>query len=146
MEADAVDRLAKLISSLEHRDDLEELSATLRQAGVDPTAPRIAALLDLVERVRGLPRHLGQHTGGIVVAAGRLDEVVPIESSRRRWRTGASCSGTRTTARTSASSRSTSWASACWRRWRRRSSWCASTSERTSTSPTSPRTTRRPTP
>ena len=79
MEPDAVDRLAKLISSLEYRDDLEEFSATLRQAGVDPAAPRIAALLDLVERVRGLPRHLGQHTGGIVVAAGRLDEVVPIE-------------------------------------------------------------------
>jgi error-prone DNA polymerase len=79
IEPDAVDRLSKLISSLEHRDDLEELSSTLRQAGVDPTAPRIAALLDLVERVRGLPRHLGQHTGGIVVAAGRLDEVVPIE-------------------------------------------------------------------
>ncbi|MEE9606275.1 MAG: error-prone DNA polymerase [Myxococcota bacterium] len=79
MAPDAVDRLAKLISSLEHRDDLEELSDTLRQAGVDPKAPRIAALLDLVARVRGLPRHLGQHTGGIVIAAGRLDEVVPIE-------------------------------------------------------------------
>jgi error-prone DNA polymerase len=32
--------------------------------------------------VRGLPRHLGQHTGGIVIAAGRLDEVVPIEPAR----------------------------------------------------------------
>ena len=29
--------------------------------------------------MQGLPRHLGQHTGGIVIAAGRLDEVVPIE-------------------------------------------------------------------
>jgi len=82
MEPDAVDRLARLISSLEHRDDLEEVSSTLRQAGVDPTAPRTAALLDLVERVRGLPRHLGQHTGGIVIAAGRLDQVVPIEPAR----------------------------------------------------------------
>ncbi|NIQ87748.1 MAG: error-prone DNA polymerase, partial [Gammaproteobacteria bacterium] len=32
--------------------------------------------------VRGLPRHLGQHTGGVVIAAGRLDEVVPIEPAR----------------------------------------------------------------
>ena len=48
-------------------------------AGVDPDAPRIARLLDLVEQVRGLPRHLGQHSGGVVIAAGRLDEVVPIE-------------------------------------------------------------------
>jgi error-prone DNA polymerase len=35
-----------------------------------------------VTRVRGLPRHLGQHSGGIVIAAGRLDEVVPIEPAR----------------------------------------------------------------
>jgi len=79
MEADAIDRLARAISGLAHRDDLDELSGTLRQAGVDPASPRVAALLDLVGRVRGLPRHLGQHTGGIVIAAGRLDEVVPIE-------------------------------------------------------------------
>ena len=26
-----------------------------------------------------LPRHLGQHSGGMVIAAGRLDEVVPLE-------------------------------------------------------------------
>ena len=29
--------------------------------------------------IQNLPRHLGQHSGGIVVAAGRLDEVVPLE-------------------------------------------------------------------
>jgi error-prone DNA polymerase len=82
MGEDAVARLSKLLSSLEHRDDHESVGATLREAGVDPAAPRIALLLDLVERVRGLPRHLGQHTGGIVIAAGRLDEVVPIEPAR----------------------------------------------------------------
>jgi error-prone DNA polymerase len=79
MEEGALDRLSKLISGLEHRDDLEQVGHTLRQAGVDPTAPRIARLLELSARVQGLPRHLGQHTGGIVIAAGRLDEVVPIE-------------------------------------------------------------------
>jgi error-prone DNA polymerase len=76
---DALDRLAALLSSLEHPGDRGELAAALRQAGVDPAAPRIAELLSLVERVRGLPRHLGQHPGGIVIAAGPLDEVVPIE-------------------------------------------------------------------
>ncbi len=79
MATETVDRLARAISGLAHRDDLDELRGTLRQAGVDPDAPRITALLDLVDGVRGLPRHLGQHTGGIVIAAGRLDEVVPIE-------------------------------------------------------------------
>ena len=51
----------------------------LRAAGVDPEAPRIQLLLELAGQVQGLPRHLGQHTGGLVIAAGRLDEVVPIE-------------------------------------------------------------------
>jgi error-prone DNA polymerase len=76
---DALDRIARSITALDHREDLDELPALLRQAGVDPRAPRVARLLDLARRVQGLPRHLGQHTGGVVVAAGRLDEVVPIE-------------------------------------------------------------------
>ena len=76
---DAIDRLAKTLSGLEHRDDLDEFEATLSHAGIDANGPRIAELFDLVEQVRGLPRHLGQHSGGIVIAAGRLDEVVPIE-------------------------------------------------------------------
>ena len=46
---------------------------------MDPDAPRIQLLLELAGQVQGLPRHLGQHTGGLVIAAGRLDEVVPIE-------------------------------------------------------------------
>jgi error-prone DNA polymerase len=86
LEADVIDRLAKVLSTLAHRDDLDELSATLRQAGVDPEATRIRTLLGLVEAVRGLPRHLGQHTGGIVIAAGRLDEVVPIEPAAMEGR------------------------------------------------------------
>jgi error-prone DNA polymerase len=79
MGADAVDRLSRVISTLEHREDLDELASLLRQAGVDPSAPRTARLVELVNLVRGLPRHLGQHSGGIVIAAGPLDEVVPIE-------------------------------------------------------------------
>jgi error-prone DNA polymerase len=81
-----VDRLAKLLTSVEHESDTESADGALREAGVDPSAPRIAALLELVTAVRGLPRHLGQHTGGIVIAAGRLDEVVPIEPARMAGR------------------------------------------------------------
>jgi error-prone DNA polymerase len=79
LSADALDRLSGILSTLEHREDEGEVAGLLRQAGVDPAAPRVRRLLELVDRVRGLPRHLGQHTGGVVIAAGRLDEVVPIE-------------------------------------------------------------------
>jgi error-prone DNA polymerase len=38
-------------------------------------------------RLRGFPRHLSQHTGGFVIAAGRLDELVPIENAAMPERT-----------------------------------------------------------
>ncbi|MAG30700.1 MAG: error-prone DNA polymerase [Deltaproteobacteria bacterium] len=56
-----------------------ELKKRLREAKLDPDSPGVKHWVDLIGRVQGLPRHLGQHSGGIVIAAGRLDEVVPIE-------------------------------------------------------------------
>jgi error-prone DNA polymerase len=76
---DQVDRLAKLLRQHGWHDQHDELAAQLRNGGVDPDAPRIGMLVDLVRRIQGLPRHLGQHTGGMVIAAGRLDDVVPLE-------------------------------------------------------------------
>jgi len=37
---------------------------------------KFAALWTLIQ---DLPRHLGQHSGGMVIAARRLDDVVPLE-------------------------------------------------------------------
>jgi error-prone DNA polymerase len=74
-----VGRLSKLLHRFEFRDDLDELAVQLRAGGVDPAAPRVRLLVDLVARIQNLPRHLGQHSGGMVIAAGRLDEVVPLE-------------------------------------------------------------------
>jgi error-prone DNA polymerase len=79
LSLEQVDRLAKLLRAHGWHDAHDELAAQLRNGGVDPTAPRIALLIQLVEQLRGLPRHLGQHTGGMVIAAGRLDDVVPLE-------------------------------------------------------------------
>lgn len=56
-----------------------ELEGRLREAKLDPTSPDVRHWMHLVRAVQGLPRHLGQHSGGVVIAAGRLDEVVPIE-------------------------------------------------------------------
>jgi error-prone DNA polymerase len=74
-----VDRLAKLLRMHGYTDQHDELAAQLRNGGVDPESPRIALLVRLVRQMQGLPRHLGQHTGGMVIAAGRLDEIVPLE-------------------------------------------------------------------
>ncbi len=74
-----VDRLSKLLQRFEFRDDQDDLAAQLSAGGVDPDAPRVRLLVDLVAQIQNLPRHLGQHSGGMVIAAGRLDEVVPLE-------------------------------------------------------------------
>src|SRR5215467_392389 len=64
---DQVDRLAKLLRAHGWHDQHDELAAQLRAGGVDPDAPRIALLVDVVQQMLGLPRHLGQHTGGMVI-------------------------------------------------------------------------------
>ena len=56
-----------------------EFIERLREAKLDPASPDVRNWINLIRAVQGLPRHLGQHSGGIVIAAGRLDEVVPIE-------------------------------------------------------------------
>ncbi|HEX3554479.1 MAG TPA: error-prone DNA polymerase [Thermoanaerobaculia bacterium] len=62
-----------------HSGDDKSLTAELAAAGFDPSEPRLAHFMNLWTRIHNLPRHLGQHTGGMVIAAGRLDEVVPLE-------------------------------------------------------------------
>jgi error-prone DNA polymerase len=74
-----VDRLAKLNQVYEFRDEHDDLVALLKRGGVDAEAPRIMMLVDLVRRIQSLPRHLGQHSGGMVIAAQPLDEIVPLE-------------------------------------------------------------------
>ncbi len=79
LDADTLDRLSKTVGRLEAEDTVGQIRERMRGVGLDDEAPRVKRLLDLILQVQGLPRHLGQHSGGVVIAAGRLDEVVPIE-------------------------------------------------------------------
>jgi error-prone DNA polymerase len=74
-----VDRLAKLNQVYEFRDHHDDLVSLLKRGGVDAEAPRIMMMVDLVRKIQSLPRHLGQHSGGMVIAAQPLDEIVPLE-------------------------------------------------------------------
>ncbi len=77
-----VDALSKRLGGWnfgEIRDPPEELKGEIAAAGLDPQESRARHFLRLFLQIQNLPRHLGQHSGGIVVAAGRLDEVVPLE-------------------------------------------------------------------
>ena len=48
--------------------------------------PLIARWLKLGRELKGFPRHLGQHTGGMILTADRLDEISPIEPARMAGR------------------------------------------------------------
>jgi error-prone DNA polymerase len=60
-------------------DDGTPISEFIAEAGFPATDRRTQLLADIATALINLPRHLGQHSGGMVIAAGRLDEVVPLE-------------------------------------------------------------------
>src|SRR5439155_583891 len=79
LPSDMRDRLAQLVANWGYQDPNELLTKHLPEAGCDPSSPRIRRFAALWTRIQDLPRHLGQHSGGMVIAAGRLDDVVPLE-------------------------------------------------------------------
>ena len=78
-EPEILDRLAGLVGAWQYRDANDTLDRNFRDAGFDLRHPRILKFLELCHGVQDLPRHLGQHSGGMVVCQGELDAVVPLE-------------------------------------------------------------------
>ncbi len=56
-----------------------DLDNQLRATGLAAQHPRLPALIHLLNAVKGLPRHLGQHSGGMVLCSKGLDKIVPLE-------------------------------------------------------------------
>jgi error-prone DNA polymerase len=74
-----IDRLAKVMHNFEFADPNETLARNMEAAGFSLDMPRVRAFADLWTAIQDLPRHLGQHSGGMVVSQGALDSVVPLE-------------------------------------------------------------------
>src|SRR5712664_3027367 len=79
LPADVIERLSQLVSNWEYNEPGDSLLAHLGEAGCDPAEPRVQHFARLWSAIQDLPRHLGQHSGGMVIAQGRLDGVVPLE-------------------------------------------------------------------
>src|SRR5271165_3973512 len=78
-DGETLDRLAGLVSSWEYKDPSDTLERQFRDAGFDLGHPRMRKFFELCVAVQDLPRHLGQHSGGMVICQGQLDSVVPLE-------------------------------------------------------------------
>src|SRR5690348_12620177 len=78
-DTETLDRLSGLVGSWEYKDPNDTLERQFRQAGFDLRHPRMRKYFELCLGVQDLPRHLGQHSGGMVICQGQLDSVVPLE-------------------------------------------------------------------
>jgi len=72
-------RLAGLVHTWEWKDPKDSTERQFRDAGLDLRNPRIKKFFELYGQVQDLPRHLGQHSGGMVICQGQLNSVVPLE-------------------------------------------------------------------
>ncbi len=79
LDAQQIDRLAKVMHHFEYVDPHETLARNLDSVGLSFDMPRIKSFAELWRQMQDLPRHLGQHSGGMVVSQGALDSVVPLE-------------------------------------------------------------------
>ncbi len=79
LPADLIERLSQLVSDWEYKDPGDTLTAHLGEAGCDPGDRRIQHFAGVWTAIQDLPRHLGQHSGGMVIGQGRLDGVMPLE-------------------------------------------------------------------
>ena len=86
-EVTAQDETAESEKEAKPDEAAERFSDRLRQAGLDPGSEVGGRFVDLVSTLQGFPRHLSQHVGGMVITAGRLSEICPIENAAMDGRT-----------------------------------------------------------
>jgi error-prone DNA polymerase len=78
-DEETLGRLAGLVNSWEYKDPGDTLERQFRDAGFDLHHPRIRKFFELCLAIQDLPRHLGQHSGGMVICQEQLDSIVPLE-------------------------------------------------------------------
>ncbi len=81
------DTLNRLTHSLAWWDTPKDWPDRLKASGIDPKAPLTQWLLKLTQQLIGLPRHLSQHVGGMVISDAPLHHLVPIENAAMNDRT-----------------------------------------------------------
>jgi error-prone DNA polymerase len=78
-DTETLNRLSAMVGNFEWHGPNDTFDRHVTTAGLDLTDKRIAKYLDLCVRLQDMPRHLSQHSGGIVICQDQLDSVVPLE-------------------------------------------------------------------
>jgi len=75
-----IDRFSHLFASGDFPHTLD-LQSQIEQAGLPKEHPRMPAFINLYQAIYGLPRHLGQHSGGMIICQNKLSSFVPLENA-----------------------------------------------------------------
>jgi error-prone DNA polymerase len=75
-----IDRFSHLFASGDFPHTME-LEAQIEGAGLPKHHPRMPAFIRLYRAIYGLPRHLGQHSGGMIICQNKLNSFVPLENA-----------------------------------------------------------------
>ncbi len=86
LSLDQVDRLAKSTDRWSAGEGAQ-VGELVTEAGLDPDSRSVRLTLQYADQLRGAPRHLSQHVGGFVIAAGPLIELCPVEPASMPGRT-----------------------------------------------------------
>src|SRR5450755_151943 len=78
-DPETLTKVSAAVANWEYRDENDTFDRRFRDAGLDLNHPRLRKYFELCVAVQDLPRHLGQHSGGMVICQGQLDSVVPLE-------------------------------------------------------------------
>jgi error-prone DNA polymerase len=78
-DPESLNKISAAVATWEFKDEHDALDRRLNDAGLDLNHPRLRKYFELCLAVQDLPRHLGQHSGGMVICQGQLDSVVPLE-------------------------------------------------------------------
>jgi error-prone DNA polymerase len=81
MDQPIIDRLARVMNQFEFVDPADTLGRNLAAAGLDAGDRRVQHFAKLWFQMQDLPRHLGQHSGGMVICQHDLSSVVPLENA-----------------------------------------------------------------
>jgi error-prone DNA polymerase len=78
-DPETLNKISAAVATWEFRDENDALDRRFRDAGLDLNHPRLRKYYELCLAVQDMPRHLGQHSGGMVICQGQLDSIVPLE-------------------------------------------------------------------
>jgi len=80
LSPDVLNRFSSLYANGDFPHTLD-LQAQMEKSGLPRDHPRATAFAALCRAMHGLPRHLGQHSGGMIISRGNLHKIVPLENA-----------------------------------------------------------------